>query len=146
SSLEVEVLSKTPSPTPREMEILKVIWELGPSSVRSVYEELRRGERVAYNTIQTLLRIMEDKGLVEHHVSGRTFVYSPCYSRDEIAVRFLDRVVDGAVDQLVLSLMRSERIKPGEFERMQMMISDAHRTKSGNRSGRTTRAAGEDKA
>ena len=55
-----------PTPTPRELEILKVLWEQGPSSVRSVHRQLARGqdEDLAYNTVQTLLRIMEDKGLV----------------------------------------------------------------------------------
>jgi len=119
-----------PSPTPREMEILKVLWEHGPSSVRTVYRHLARGadKDLAYNTVQTLLRLMEEKkGLVKHHVDGRTFVYSPCFSRDESAARFLDRVFDGAADQLVLSLLRREKIDPEELERMQTMISDARR-------------------
>ena len=119
-----------PSPTPREMEILKVLWEHGPSSVRTVYRHLARGadKDLAYNTVQTLLRLMEEKkGLVKHHVDGRTFVYSPCFSRDESAARFLDRVFDGAADQLVMSLLRREKIDPDELERLQTMISDARR-------------------
>jgi predicted transcriptional regulator len=82
---------------------------------------------------------MEDKGLVAHHVEGRTFVYTPRFSRDESASRFLDRVFDGAVDQLVLSLLRSERISGEELERMQAMIEDARRQpppKTGRRTGR----------
>jgi len=87
---------------------------------------------------------MEDKGLVEHHVEGRTFVYTPRYSRDESAVRFLDRVFDGAADQLVLSLLRSERIAPQELERMQAMIEEARRRKAqGKTSRRGGRTAGE---
>src|SRR5439155_3421072 len=109
-SLEKRPVKQTPTPTPRELEILKVLWEHGPSSVRRVHRSLMRFEDLAYNTVQTLLRIMEDKGLVQHHVEGRTFVYTPRYSRDESAVRFLDRVFDGAADQLVLSLLRSERV------------------------------------
>jgi predicted transcriptional regulator len=138
-------LSETPTPTPRELEILKVLWEQGPSSVRSVHRQLARAEEdLAYNTIQTLLRIMEDKGLVRHHVEGRTFVYSPCYSRDESAVRFLDRVFDGAVDQLVMSLVRTERITPEEVRKMQAMIVEARRGAAGGRPARKTRpAAGE---
>jgi hypothetical protein len=56
------------------------------------------GKDLAYTTVQTLLRLMEDKGLVRHTVDGRTFVYSACYSRDESAVRFLARVFDGSDD------------------------------------------------
>jgi predicted transcriptional regulator len=69
--------------------------------------------------------------LVDHHVEGRTFVYSPRFSRDESAARFLDRVFDGAADQLVMSLLRIERIAPEELDRMQTMIAKARRKKVG---------------
>jgi predicted transcriptional regulator len=116
-----------PSPTGRELEILKVLWEHGPSSVRTVHRQLRPDDDLAYNTVQTLLRIMEEKGLVSHHVEGRTFVYTPCFSRDESTARFLQRVFDGAADQLVMSLLRTERIPEAELERMQAMIAAARR-------------------
>jgi predicted transcriptional regulator len=122
-------VAERPSPTGRELEILKVLWEQGPSSVKTVHRHLRPDEDLAYNTVQTLLRLMEVKGLVKHHVEGRTFIYTPCYSRDESAARFLDRVFDGAADQLVLSLLRSERIPADELERMQEMIAAARRKK-----------------
>jgi predicted transcriptional regulator len=126
------------------MEILKVLWERGPSSVRDVYRQLAQGEDLAYNTVQTLLRIMEEKTLVEHHAEGRTFVYTPRYSRDESASRFLDRVFDGAADQLVLSLLRTERISTEEMERMQTLIADARQKRLQPRAGRRSpRANGE---
>jgi BlaI family transcriptional regulator, penicillinase repressor len=135
---------ETPTPTPRELEILKVLWEHGPSSVRHVHRQLVQFEDLAYNTVQTLLRIMEEKGLVEHHVEGRTFVYTPRFSRDESAVRFLERVFDGAADQLVLSLLRSERVAPEELERMQRMIEEARRRKTQGKASRSSgRSAGE---
>ena len=115
------------TPSERELDILKVLWELGSGSVRQVHESLCPGGELAFNTVQTLLRIMEDKGLVRHHVEGRTFVYTPCYSRDESAVRFLDRVFDGAADELVHSLLRSERIRPVELKRLHALIADARR-------------------
>jgi predicted transcriptional regulator len=95
--------------------------------VRSVYRRLAQHEDLAYNTVQTLLRIMEEKGLVEHQVDGRTFIYTARYSRDESAARFLDQVFDGAAAQLVSSLLRSERIPPAELKRMHAMIADARR-------------------
>jgi predicted transcriptional regulator len=99
-----------------------------------VYRQLARAEDLAYNTVQTLLRIMEDKGLVEHHVEGRTFIYTACFSRDESAARFLDRVFDGAAAELVQSLLRTERIRAGELEEMQAMITEARRKRqSGKR-------------
>ena len=82
-------MDETPTPTGRELEILKILWEHGPSSVRVVYrhmlEQQPEGKDLAYNTVQTLLRIMEEKGLVTHSQEGRAFVYAPCYSRDQSA-------------------------------------------------------------
>jgi predicted transcriptional regulator len=124
-----------PTPTPREMALLKVLWDHGPLSVRDVFRHLEVEKDLAYNTVQTLLRIMEDKGLVSHHVEGRTFVYTPCFSRDESAVRFLDRVFDGAADELVQSLLRSERIRADELDRLRNMINAARRQR-GKREGR----------
>jgi predicted transcriptional regulator len=115
------------------MEILKVLWEAGPSSVRDVYRRLAQDEDLAYNTVQTLMRIMEDKGLVEHDVEGRAFIYAPIYSREESVRGFLDRVFDGAADQLVMTLLRSERLSAQELERLQEMIQAARKKKVGNR-------------
>jgi BlaI family transcriptional regulator, penicillinase repressor len=125
-------VTELPTPTTRELEILKLLWEHGPSSVREVHRRLSRGGELAYNTVQTLLRIMEEKkGLVEHHVEGRTFIYTARYDRDESTARFLDRVFDGAASQLVMSLLRDERLSPDELDRMQALIAEARRKKAG---------------
>ena len=121
-----------PTPTPRETEILKVLWERGPSSVRDVHRELaRRQPDLAYNTVQTLLRIMGKKRLVRHHVEGRTFIYTPRYGRDESAVRFLDGVFDGAASELVSSLLRSERLSPEELDQLHALVAAARRKRAG---------------
>ena len=113
-------------PTPRELEILKVLWEQGPSSVRGVHGQLAvREPDLAFNTVQTMLRLMEGKGLVDHAEDGRTFVYTARFSRDETARRFLERVFDGVASQLVLSLLRTERVSHDELERIQAMIAEA---------------------
>lgn len=122
-------MTPLPTPTVRELEILKVLWELGPSSVRAVHEQLARSEKIAYNTVQTLIRLMEMKQLVRHHEEGRSFIYTPCYSRDESAARFLERVFDGAASELVQSLLRAEKIPPAELEQLQAMIEEARRKK-----------------
>ena len=124
-------MTDLPTPTGRELEILKVLWEHGPASVRAVFEHLEVDKTLAYNTVQTLLRIMEDKGLVKHHVLGRTFVYTPCFSRDDSASRFLERVFDGAAEQLVQSLLRNERLSAPELERLQAMIAQARKKRKG---------------
>jgi predicted transcriptional regulator len=121
-------VNELPTPTARELEILKVLWDKGEASVRDVHRELARDRPdLAYNTVQTLLRIMEKKGLVVYRVEGRTFVYTPRFDRDESAARFLDRVFDGAVAELVLSLLREERISSQELDQLQALIATARR-------------------
>jgi predicted transcriptional regulator len=116
------------TPTPRELEILKVLWEEGPSSVRAVHRRLQEQEPdLAYNTVQTMLRIMEGKGLVGHDLDGRTFIYTARYTRDESTVRFLDGVFDGAASELVQSLLRSERVSAEELDQMHALIAAARR-------------------
>jgi predicted transcriptional regulator len=118
-------------PTPRETAILKLLWDHGPSSVKDVHRSLLRDERIgkelAYNTVQTLLRIMEDKGLVRHNLDGRTFIYAACYSREESARSFLERVFDGAASQFMLSLLEGEEISTDELDRIHAMIGAARR-------------------
>lgn len=129
------MMEENRTPTPREMAILKMLWELGPSSVRDVHRSLLQdesiGKELAYNTVQTLMRIMEDKGLIEHHLEGRSFIYTARFSRDESARRFLDRVFDGAASQFVSCLIRAESIPDEELDRMQAMIAEARRARGG---------------
>ena len=123
-----------PTPTGRETDILKVLWQLGPSSVRDVHDALNADavEPIAFNTVQTLLRVMEAKQLVAHHAAGRAFIYQPRFSREETASRFLDRVFDGAASELMLSLIRAERVTADELDRMHQMIDQA---RNGRRRG-----------
>jgi predicted transcriptional regulator len=128
----------TVTPTKRELEILKVLWELGPSTVREVHEHYFAPRGFAFNTVQTLLRLMADekKGLVSARLEGRTFVYTPRYSRDQCAASFLDSVFDGAAAEMVQSLLRHESISAEELEQMQVMIDEARLRNGRRRSGR----------
>jgi predicted transcriptional regulator len=112
------------------MEILKVLWEHGPKSVADVHRLVKTsdGKVQHLNTIQTLLRLMESKGLVEHRTEGRSFIYEPLFSRDETAARFLDRVFDGAASELVLSLLKAEKISASELAEMRKLIAAAKPT------------------
>ena len=111
------------------MEILKALWKMGSGSVRGVHEFMCPNEELAFNTIQTLLRIMDEKGLVTHEVKGRTFVYRPNYTRDRAAARFLDVVFDGAMDQVVQSLLRTHRPDAKELKRLEEIIAESRQRK-----------------
>jgi len=115
------------APTPRELEILGILWNKGEATVRDVYEVMRESEDVAQNTVQTFLRMMEEKGLVEHTTRGRAFVYRPKYGRERSLRGFLDRVFGGAADQLVLSLLRAKRLSDRELDAIEQMLRDARK-------------------
>jgi BlaI family transcriptional regulator, penicillinase repressor len=115
------------SPSERELDILKVLWELGEGSVRQVHEKLCPHGECAFNTVQTLLRIMEDKGLVAHRTDGRTFIYRPCFSKEQASSRFLDRVFDGALDQMVLTMLRAQDVSAQELKELEQLIAKARR-------------------
>jgi len=117
------------APSERELEILKVLWELGSASVREVHERLCPQGEAHFNTVQTLLRIMEDKGLVEHRATGRTFIYTPTHSREQVSQRFLNKVFDGSLDQLVLSLLQAEGTSAAELRDLERLIARARRQK-----------------
>jgi predicted transcriptional regulator len=122
-------------PSPRELDVLKALWELGAGSVRAVHERMCPNGELAFNTVQTLLRIMEEKGLVQHRAEGRTFVYEPTYSRDRVTSRLLHRVFDGALDQVVLSLLQAKDAGEDELRALERLIAAARKRKA-SRGGR----------
>ena len=127
-------MPKRPTPTERELEILKILWKGGEASVREVYEKLRQRLPIVQNTVQAFLRTMEEKGLVGHRLEGRTFIYKPLVKREEttqrMASQLLHRVFDGAVDQLVQSLLSTREPTSEELARLESLIA---RMKSGRR-------------
>jgi BlaI family penicillinase repressor len=113
-------------PTERELEILKVLWEKGQASVREVYEEMRPAAGIVQNTVQAFLRTMEEKGLVRHTTQGRTFIYQPIPQRRETEKRLvsgvLQRVFDGAIDQLVQSALSLRKPTEDELAKLEELI------------------------
>ncbi len=116
------------APTERELEILKILWQQGEATVRQVYEQMRSRCSLAQNTVQAFLRTMEEKGLVEHRLEGRSFVYRPAVKRDQTSRqmigRVLDRVYDGAMDQLVDSLLSLRLPTEEELKRLEGLIAE----------------------
>ena len=117
------------TPTGRELDILKVLWELGTANVRQVRERLCPNEELAFTTVQTFLRLMDDKGLVSHKRRGRSFVYTPRYSRERAASRFLQQVFDGAMDQVIVSMLSTIDASPEELKQLEKIIAQNRRRK-----------------
>jgi len=121
------------APTERELEILKILWNRGEATVRQVYEELSQELPIVQNTVQAFLRTMEEKGLVRHRVKGRTFIYAPTVEREatnrHMASQLLQRVFDGAVDQLVQSLFATQQPTAAELNKLEALIAKVKRPK-----------------
>ena len=119
------------TPTERELEILKILWQHGEATVRQVHTQISRRLPMVQNTVQSFLRTMEEKGLVRHRVVGRTFVYEPTLRRDttnqQLVSRLLQRAFDGAVDQLVESALAVGETTPEELAKLEALIADAKR-------------------
>ena len=122
------------APTLRETEILKVLWTLGEAPVRDVHAALEETSGLHFNTVQTQLRIMDEKGLVAHRREGRTFLYRPLFSREDMAGQFLHKVFDGAVGDLVLSMAKAERMSAEELRELEKLVA-ASRRKAAKQSG-----------
>jgi BlaI family penicillinase repressor len=97
--------------------------------VRQVYEEMRGRTPIVQNTVQAFLRTMEEKGLVAHRLEGRTFVYRPLLEREQtgrhLVGRLLDRLFNGAMDQLVDSLLSFRQPTEEELARLEALIGNA---------------------
>jgi predicted transcriptional regulator len=121
------------TPTERELEILKILWDRGEATVRGVHEEMSRQVPIVQNTVQAFLRTMEDKGLVRHRLEGRTFIYEPVLrpqdTKQKLVSRVLHRVFDGAIDQLVQSALSLRRPTNDELAKLEAILREA---RSGN--------------
>ena len=118
------------SPTEREMEILKVLWEIQEGAVRDVHARLVDESGLHFNTIQTQLRIMDTKGLVSHRRQGRTMFYRPLITRKQVSSRFLDKIYDGALNELVLNMLATEKLSNDELDELESIIADARKKKN----------------
>ena len=117
------------APTERELDVLKVLWELGESKVRDIHAAMCRQEECAFSTVQTLLRIMADKGLVSQRQENRALYYRPIHTREQVSSRFLSKVFDGAIDQMVLNMLQAENVSPEEMRELELLIAKARRQK-----------------
>jgi BlaI family penicillinase repressor len=117
-----------PTLTPQELAIMKVVWRLEKATVRDVYEALREKRSVAYTTVMTMMKILEEKGYLKKSQAERAYVYRPAKPRQQVVgamVRdFVDRVFDGAAGSLLLHLARDGRLSKDERQRIRRIIED----------------------
>ena len=107
---------------------MKVIWRLGSVTVRNVYEALRAERPIAYTTVMTMMRILEDKGYLKKTSDERAFVYSPAKPRQQVVgamVRdFVDRVFDGASGSLLVHLAKDNRLTAKQRQAIEKLVKE----------------------
>jgi BlaI family penicillinase repressor len=114
--------------TPQELAIMKVVWDLEPLTVRDVYERLRARRDVAYTTVLTMMKILEQKGYVKKERAERAFVYRATRPRQQVLggmVReFVDRVFDGASRPMLLHLVKQTKLSASERKALLRAIEE----------------------
>jgi BlaI family transcriptional regulator, penicillinase repressor len=108
-----------------ELQIMQVLWQIGPSTVQAVQQRLP-GEPLAYTTVQTMLNILQRKGKVKRKLLGKAYEYRPVLSRDK-ALRdatsdMLDRMFGGSVEALLMSLVKSSQLDADKLAKVQKLI------------------------
>lgn len=120
---------KNPRPTEGELEILRVLWQCGPATVREVHDVLCRNKpSTGYTTVLKLMQIMADKGLVVRDEKNRAHVYRARVPEEQtqrqLVGDLLDRVFGGSAPRLVMQALSTKRASPDEIAEIRRMLDD----------------------
>ena len=115
--------------TEAELRLMKMLWARGESAVGDLVAAMPEGEPLAYTSVLTTIRILEQKGYVRHRQEGRAFVYRPCVEEQEASrseVRhMMQRFFGNSRERLLISLLGDEEIDPDELRRLKQAIAHA---------------------
>ncbi len=120
---------RTATLTPQELEIMKVVWHKGDATVRDVYEALLEHRKIAYTTVMTMMKILEQKGYLKKRREERAYIYRPAHP-EKVVVRsmvreFVDRVFNGSAQPLLVHLVQDRQLSEEELEEVARLIKEA---------------------
>ncbi|HLN02821.1 MAG TPA: BlaI/MecI/CopY family transcriptional regulator [Bryobacteraceae bacterium] len=117
---------KQPRPTDSELEILRVLWQRGASTVRDVYDALSKSRPIGYTTVLKLMQIMADKGLVRRDEKERAHVYSARVPQEQTQRQMvrdlLRRAFDDSASRLVMQALASKKTSPEELAQIRQLL------------------------
>jgi predicted transcriptional regulator len=120
-------------PTASELEILRVLWTRGPSTVRDVYDALREKKTLGYTSVLKVLQIMTTKGTVRRNETQRAHVYEACLpaeqTKRQIAGDMLQRVFEGSASQLMMHALAGGRASREEIKELRQMLDEIERSR-----------------
>lgn len=117
----------SPEPTERELDILRVLWRLGPASLSEIAQQLEAQRGIATTTVATILKVMLDKNLVVKTSDRRwKAVITQSTAGRQMVRRLLDRVFDGSAQRLVAHVLEEEALRPSEIVQLQALLERHH--------------------
>jgi len=115
-----------PEPTKAELEILQVLWEFGPSTVRFVNDKLNESREVNYTSTLKQMQILTEKGILKRDESQMKHIYIPVEAEEKTKVQLLDRFVNtlykGSASQLMMQLLGNEKTSKEEIEEIKRLL------------------------
>src|SRR5438067_8622121 len=125
--------SRKPVLTAQELEIMKILWRTGASTVRGVYEDLLDRRKIAYTTVMTMMNILEQKGYLKKTQKDRAYVYQATRPQKQVIrgmVReFVDRVFNGSAEPLLLHLVEDRHVSEQDLGEIRRMMREASEKK-----------------
>jgi predicted transcriptional regulator len=113
-------------PTGQELEIMKIVWERGDCTVRDVYEDFLKHRKVAYTTVMTMMKILEQKGYLTKKLVDRAYIYRPAQAKQQVIrgmVReFLSRVFNGSAEPLLVHLVEDRKLGKKELAELTRLL------------------------
>ena len=121
-------MNKHLKPTESELEILNIIWQNGPSTVREVHDILSRTKESGYTTTLKLMQIMNDKGILHRNTETKTHVYSAAIKQEQVQGQLLKRMVDtifnGSTAAMVMQALGNTQADTKELEQIKNYLKE----------------------
>jgi BlaI family penicillinase repressor len=121
----------SPVPTNSELELLRILWRVGPQTVRELHRAIRRRRGVGYTTVLKTLQVMAEKGLVGRNEAERSHVYAAAVPESAVKRRLvsdlLDRAFDGSAASLVMQALSTKRASADELRQIRALVDGLDR-------------------
>ena len=115
--------------TPLELEIMQVLWAVGPATVQAVLDRVQSRRKLAYTTVQTMLTVLHRKGKVTRTLRGKAYEYAPTVSRKRataVAMRdIVQRLFGGSAESLVMSLIENRQLSADKLAELAQLVEES---------------------
>ena len=122
---------KLPQPTDGELEVLRILWTNGPSTVKQVYEVVNKTKPTVYTTTLKVMQVMHERGLLVRNDSKYRHIYTPALPEEktqrQLVADFLEKAFSGSTEKLVMHLLSAKKISAKERTKIRKMLDEIER-------------------